>query len=332
MKKVLTVIAFIILAAQIYAQTVFFTYQDTARYLMNEIEAKSNLYIGKPFSVLYDSLKLNPVTAGNGLPQKDIFGKRVFFEFNYEREFEKAHYLIVDFENVPPYNVLFPIFYPSQGQFGPLQSIVDTYKPLIVKDVVTKDYYAEPDWEPAINEFTPVEYNATIAAQQQTLNTNASNYIGQPFSTLWNALQVKPITIHGKAAVGDSEKEGSTAFFYSPPDNLSVTYFVVTWQSPIPKTITQQYQLSTVRNFTNPAEYAIYADKIINHVKTYPLPPGKWIVVSCEHKKVLIDGLHQWRYVVTKKFCDNGNLGTEEEVIYSETSVPVESCAIELVE
>lgn len=55
---------------------------------------------------------------------------------------------------------------------------------------------------------------------------------------------------------------------------------------------------------------------------------GRWIVVSCIYKKVLIDGLYQWRYEITRKYCENGVLGTDSSIEYSTSAVPVESCSV----
>jgi len=50
--------------------------------------------------------------------------------------------------------------------------------------------------------------------------------------------------------------------------------------------------------------------------------------VSCVYKKVYLNDteLWQWRYEITKKFCENGVLGTDAEISYSTNSVPVEFC------
>ncbi|WP_447640821.1 MULTISPECIES: hypothetical protein [Chitinophagaceae] len=56
--------------------------------------------------------------------------------------------------------------------------------------------------------------------------------------------------------------------------------------------------------------------------------PPRWIVVSCVYKKVMVDGLNQWRYEITKRYCNDGNLGTDTQVTVSTTKADVESCGV----
>jgi hypothetical protein len=117
------------------------SYADTSNYLINEIGAKKNLYIGKAFSVLLDSLKIKPVYLVNSFTGKDAdFGRQLRFEFNTQRDFSKAHFIIVNFASVPPYDTLFPILYPGVGVGHDHNVVINTYKPLIVKNIIIKDY------------------------------------------------------------------------------------------------------------------------------------------------------------------------------------------------
>jgi len=136
--------------AKVKAQT-FNNYADTANYLIHEIENKKTLFVNKPLSVLLDSLKMQPVHAiGNGLQRKTNFGKTVSFYFNLERAFDKKHFITVDFDSVPPYAQLFPVFYPAVGQLGSITSIIAIYNTLIVKDVGVKHYSDDEPVNPAI--------------------------------------------------------------------------------------------------------------------------------------------------------------------------------------
>jgi hypothetical protein len=117
------------------------SYADTSNYLINEIGAKKDFYIGKPFSVLFDNLKIKPVYIVNSYTDKDNdFGKQLSFEFNTQRDFSKSHFIIVNFASVPAYDTLFPILYPGVGVGHDHNVVINTYKPLIVKDIRIKDY------------------------------------------------------------------------------------------------------------------------------------------------------------------------------------------------
>jgi hypothetical protein len=139
MKTVFILVAFVLLGLASKSQTLN-SYADTSNYLINEIGAKKNLYIGKPFSVLFDSLKITPTYIVNRSTEKKGFGKDLRFEFNMEREFSKAHFIIVKFVDVPVYDTLFPILYPGVGVARDHNLVINTYKPLIVKDIIIKDY------------------------------------------------------------------------------------------------------------------------------------------------------------------------------------------------
>jgi hypothetical protein len=151
MKKIIILLSICLGFAKAQAQT-FNNYADTANYLIHQIGNKKSLYVGKPLSVLLDSLKIQPVdaTAGSGYLKSD-FGKSVTFDFNIERPFVKAHFIIVDFETVPAYDQLFPVFFPPTGGLGSLQSIINIYKTLIIKDVVIKDYTEDEPVNPGVH-------------------------------------------------------------------------------------------------------------------------------------------------------------------------------------
>jgi len=140
MKKSIILLLICLSFAKVKAQT-FTNYADTANYLIHEIENKKSLFVNKPLSVLLDSLKMQPVHAiGSGLQGKTNFGKSVSFCFNLQRSVDKQHFIIVDFDSVPPYAQLFPVFYPAVGQLGTIQSIIAVYNTLIVTNVLVKDY------------------------------------------------------------------------------------------------------------------------------------------------------------------------------------------------
>jgi len=149
MKKtiILSILAFGL--AQVQAQT-FATYADSANYLIHEIEAKKSLYINKTFSVLLDSLKIQPVTVIECMAKQADFGKTLRFYFNYERDFEKTHFITVDFDSVPPYTTLYPVFHPGGGADANLNQVFDIYRLLIVKDVSVKLYDQDEPRNPAV--------------------------------------------------------------------------------------------------------------------------------------------------------------------------------------
>jgi hypothetical protein len=137
--------AFILLSGiKVNAQT-FKTYADTANYLISRIENNKNYYIGKPFSVLYDSLKIKPVyvipSFGNTNPNdKQNFARDLRFEFNYEQDFSKAHSIVIKWNTPPPYNSIHPLLFPGINQPVNISAVVNLYKSLIVKDIILKDY------------------------------------------------------------------------------------------------------------------------------------------------------------------------------------------------
>jgi len=149
MKKtiILSILAFGL--AQVQAQT-FTTYADSANYLIHEIEAKKTLYINKTFSVLLDSLKIQPIGVTEATIKTDDFGKRLIFHFNFERDFNKTHFATITFDSVPPYNVLRPIFYPPGGANEDFNQILNIYRLLIVKDVSVKLYDQDEPRNPAV--------------------------------------------------------------------------------------------------------------------------------------------------------------------------------------
>ena len=130
------------------------TYADTSKYLVEEIEGKKSKYVGKPFSVLLADLKLKPIYIiqgdWNGLDtDKPIFGRNLSIEFNKERDFNKSHFIRVDFKNQPSYDVLYPLFFPSDKNRD-INKILAAYKNVIVTDVGAKLY--EQDNMPEYNE------------------------------------------------------------------------------------------------------------------------------------------------------------------------------------
>ena len=152
MKKIVTIIFLIFLGIKLNAQA-FHTHADTANYLIGQIGNKKNNYIGKPFSVLYDSLKVRPVYVipnygGMNLNNQEDFGKTLDFEFNFESDFSKAHFIIV-YWNAPPYNIIYPMFYPKENR-APIGDIINLYKPLIIKDIVVKDYTQDDPVDPNV--------------------------------------------------------------------------------------------------------------------------------------------------------------------------------------
>jgi len=249
----------------------FATFADTARYLMDEIAAKKSQYIGKPLSTLLDSLKISPARFGIDWtpPADSLKGLSGILDFNFATEFERAHYLIIDWQNPLPWDAYAPAMRTS------FQDLINLYKPIIIKDIAVKDYYTNPDWLPQLQNNTAVESNAVITWQQKNIVSHRTNrYYNQPFSVLWNALAVKPKTVCSVSDPGDNSLEEASTFFYEGPDKLSITYFTVWWSSPIPKQETWQYQLSMIRDFTNPAEYEIYANKVIYAIEVFPNDSG----------------------------------------------------------
>ncbi|MBK0384452.1 hypothetical protein I5M32_15915 [Pedobacter sp. SD-b] len=151
MKKLIILLFVTVSYTNVKAQDLH-SYADTANYLIHQIENKKNLYVGQPLSVLLDSLKIDPVRsiAGAGMRKED-FGKDLRLYFNWERDFERKHFIIIEFNSVPEYTTLFPVFYPAIGQGGTLQSILLVYRPLIVKDVFVKDYTNDEPVNPDVH-------------------------------------------------------------------------------------------------------------------------------------------------------------------------------------
>ena len=148
MKKIVTIIFLIFLGIKLNAQA-FHTYADTANYLIGQIENKKNFYIGKSFSVLYDSLKIKPVRViPDDANMKETFGEELRFYFNNEEDFSKTHILIINW-NTPPYNTIYPMFYPKENRV-PIGDIINLYKPLIIKDIVVKDYTQDDPVDPNV--------------------------------------------------------------------------------------------------------------------------------------------------------------------------------------
>lgn len=151
---IITVISAYSTHAQDYMQ--LNTYQDTANYLIHEIQMKKNNYIGKPFSLLLNDLKIKPknIIIGNwmgGTHGKEKFGISFTLDFNYEREFEKSHFISVDFDNVPiDFNTLYSLYFPSEKR--DINKIFDLYRNVIVKRVGVKLYMQDEPPRPGITD------------------------------------------------------------------------------------------------------------------------------------------------------------------------------------
>ncbi|MGE9310812.1 hypothetical protein ACLOAU_04180 [Niabella sp. CJ426] len=138
MKQYLFILC-LILSTTIMAQVTPATYQDTANYLNNEIAAKKSLFIGKPFSVLLDSLKIMPVNLTLSAPPSDsLKGHTATLDFNYSTKFKQSHYLLIEWQNPLPWNTYAPIV--REG-FSALKAL---YASVIIKDIEIKDY-GQPD-------------------------------------------------------------------------------------------------------------------------------------------------------------------------------------------
>lgn len=129
------------------------TYQDTANYLIHEIEMKKNLCKTKPLSALLDSLKVKPIftIVSYAKPNHADYNKVLIIDFNVTDDFNQQHYIIVDFVTAPnetqlksAYNNRFSV----EGQ----QEILNLYKPLLVKDVKVKNYQDDDPIRPGIND------------------------------------------------------------------------------------------------------------------------------------------------------------------------------------
>ena len=142
MKKILFIL-FLGLSLGAKAQiTTPSTYQDTANYLKNEIVAKKSLFVGKPFSVLLDSLKIAPVNLTLSAPPADsLKGRIATIDFNYCTKFMQSHYLLIEWQNPLPWDTYAPV--SRQGGYEALRTL---YSPIIIKDIDIKDYNA-PDPE-----------------------------------------------------------------------------------------------------------------------------------------------------------------------------------------
>ncbi|WP_200588287.1 hypothetical protein [Pedobacter segetis] len=127
------------------------SYADTANYLIHQIENKKSLFVSQPLSVMMDSLKISPVEAITAAMRKEDFGKELGLYFNWQDNFNRKHFIVVLFDSVPPYTTLFPVFYPAIGQGGSLQSILSVYRPLIIKDVLVKDYTDDEPVNPDVH-------------------------------------------------------------------------------------------------------------------------------------------------------------------------------------
>ena len=152
MKKIILIIILLVgskgLSAQSYMNLT--TYQDTANYLIHEVEMKKNLFKNKPFQVLLDSLKVAPIQVIEGSNKNEDLGKELIFDFNFESEFNNVHFIIVKFQSVPSYSTLYSVFYPKSNRN--LTQILNLYKTLIVTDVLVKDYTNDEPQRPGITD------------------------------------------------------------------------------------------------------------------------------------------------------------------------------------
>lgn len=122
------------------SQSIPTTYQDTVNYLSNEVVVKKSLFVGKPFSVLLDSLKINPVKLGIDWtpPADSLKGITAYLDFNYAIKFQEKHYLVIEWQNPLAWSVFSPVL--NQG-YTALKTL---YAPIIIKDIELKDY-SQPD-------------------------------------------------------------------------------------------------------------------------------------------------------------------------------------------
>ncbi|MFT4093093.1 MAG: hypothetical protein QM640_05585, partial [Niabella sp.] len=118
---------------------------------------------------------------------------------------------------------------------------------------------------------TDVSHAQTEAAQktqQEWIYQHRAEYIGQPFSLLYNALTIKPQSVWGGDAHWNRYIEPNHKFFYRDTANYADTayYFYIEWQEGILISETKKYQPMGFRAF-NAQEYPTYADKIIKKLE-----------------------------------------------------------------
>ncbi|GEM_PF-1636753 len=151
----IVVITAILLSKAQHAQTVVI-YADTAHYLINQIERKKALFIGKPFSVLIDSLKLKPVDfsiGSNGLIKKN--GKYFYLKLE-EKQRAESPFIIVGFDSIPEYDKIFP-FFPTDSGVVRLQRVLDACRTLIVTQLSVSVYQEEKNIFPTPGRIGAIE-------------------------------------------------------------------------------------------------------------------------------------------------------------------------------
>ncbi len=178
---------------------------------------------------------------------------------------------------------------------------------------------------------------ADTLANLQVIANNKSVFVGKPFSVLLDSLKYKMVYFSPHADItSDISKETSTSFYFIDPESLEdfqSAYIKVFWEPYLNYAISDK--IYDDYDGWSPQAEQFYRKGVIKKIEvsakivTTTLPPSDhWVVVSCVYKKVYLNDteLWQWRYEITKKFCENGVLGTDAEISYSTNSVPVEFC------
>lgn len=175
-------------------------------------------------------------------------------------------------------------------------------------------------------------------AYLKSIEARKAEFISQPFSKLLNELNIN-IVEFGPVASNSSDimqETGSILRFKYADINRNYNddpICIIYWRSyvDIDKSDSIATQTDVYGKWTDSAKLYyqnFIVDDIIVDGKNPP-PAPKWVVTSCEYKKVkLEDGLYYYRYVVTRRLCTGGVLGTQTEVTYSTTSVQTEGCLI----
>lgn len=117
----------------------------------------------------------------------------------------------------------------------------------------------------------------TEPQQQEWINANRANYIGQPFSLLYNALAIKPQSVWGSIGHKNRFVESKHKFFYRDTSGYDDAncYFYIEWQNPPLLTETKKYQGPGLRAF-NAQEYPTYKDLIITKLEVYRQVGEAW--------------------------------------------------------
>ena len=111
-------------------------------------------------------------------------------------------------------------------------------------------------------------------AYLNTIVADKANYIGQPFSVLFNSLQIQTKYFHPiRAVVYNKNKETSTSFaFYYPQDGLDDMYLTypclnVYWQTPLDATQSDSIWENNNGGGWNTTAYNFYKNAIISDIK-----------------------------------------------------------------